>query len=262
MNPYHLIEKRIAPHYKEELSKLAPFEFNEHASCDCCGRQAVNFNNQGCIVETSYQPLRACTACAIVSVQNPNFLGYEKNDQKSAYKLSGFKGGYLVVPSDESKLVELWIGGKYLDRVKSKPFLSVRDLTGNRAKVELLQGDTSERLVIELSLRRELFMQRLKMSNPHQLNIVSESGVTPVILNDFNVLLKAFNTARETLNNSKIEALIGLLKKYKQGQMDITHPVLVKALHDVPSELLSAIQETSQQPASFLFLLDVIKTIK
>lgn len=251
-SPFNLLEKRFAPLYEKQLQTLSKVTLI--SECECCRRKASNFNGEAYQVIDSYKSVNTmCKVCTIFSIQNGDLLG-EEND-KSSYRLTSFKGGYLVIPVDDGKPMELWTGGGYLKRLKNSDDLNIVDLTGYKAKAALLE-DRSNRLVIEMSVRRELYFRNLCISSDKSLYIATDTGIIGVNYDEYQELKSA--VIDSNLKPVLLKDLIAILRSTKRNTLNVTSKSATDMFKKLPQELLLAIRNTSQSPIGFMFMLDAL----
>lgn len=252
MTPFDLLQQRFSPAYAKQLASLPNIELYDN--CHCCGRPAANFNHHAYTYKDSANKTHAvCEVCAIINQQNAELLGYANG--KIGYQLSSFKGGYLVIPLDEKKPAELWMGGKYLERLLNSEQVTIVGVSGNNAKLALLKN-REPKLVIETTPRRELWLRNLAFSTDKTLRVATETGVINVNYDDFERLNNAFLATNLKPSNKK--ALITQLRLSKNGLVQPDNKNFVKVMSACSDDMLETIRQVSQEPIGFLFMLDAL----
>lgn len=136
---------------------------------------------------------------------------------KSAMRFIDYKGGILVIPTNQEFPVEFWCGGKYLEKFsKESPILS-KPLAGNAALIALLE-DHRAMLVVFVSPRKELYLKNLLIGDENNLIVCNEIGTTIVPRKGWAEFKKAY---QQLDKKSKSEALV-VLRGINQGRMNQT----------------------------------------
>lgn len=252
-NAYEVMHSRMQPMIAPDCTNDKFVELPN--GCEFCLRTSIELDNSGVILKDSYKAeSHICKTCNIFVEQLPNVLGFERG--AIGYKLSSFKGGYLAIPADETQQVELWIGGKYLDRVNMDGEFKIVDCTGNNAKYALCESIGKYSVVTEISLRREMFMRHVKKSNTKTLFISTETGVIEVSAIHYQALKKAF--IAENIDAKKLIEVIITLNGLKTNRLDILHKDVQAVLSGFSEETRDAIKQVVD-PSSILFMLAALR---
>lgn len=252
-DPYSIIYNRLMPLVESEIRNVQEVYIN--TVCDFCLRAAENFNHEGVIWTDSYKSdNHICKTCSLFAEQLPNTLGMERGP--IGYKLSSFKSGFVAIPVDEKLPVELWIGGKYLERVNHDGGFKIVDCSGNLAKYELCERIGQYAVVTEISLRREMFLRHIRASDTQNLYLSNETGCIHLNGQHYQALKTAL--LDEGMTNKELLATIDTLNAYKNGRLPTTHAdiqKLIPSLSDATRTALSNIID----PSSLIFILAGLK---
>lgn len=252
-NAYELMYSRMQPMVASDCTNSREVELPN--GCEFCLRTSEELNNKGLVWVDSYKSENhICGTCNIFVEQLPNVLGFERNS--IGYKLSSFKGGFLAIPADETKQVELWVGGKYLDRVVMNGPFKIVDCTGNSAKFALCESIGEYSVVSEISLRREMFLRHVKKSTANDLYISTETGVVAINAAHFKALKEAFIS--ENMDSKKLLEVIVTLNGLKTNRMDILHKDVQAVLGGFKPETRKTIAQVVD-PSSILFMLAALR---
>lgn len=250
--PFELIEERLTPLYNEILQETP--QVTLASQCECCQRKPSNFKGEAYEVTDSSQSIHTlCRACAMIFLKNGELLGRESNGVD--YRFSSFKGGYLILPANVDQPVELWMGGGYLKTLNNEGPVKIVSLSGHKAKKALLE-ERSDRLVIGLSIRRELFLRNLRMSNEKTLYVATDTGTVGVSYDDYQAIKDAMD--QSCIKGDLRTKLITVLRLIKQDLISVTSKRATEVFEKTPIELLTAIRNTSQDPIGFMFILDAL----
>lgn len=251
MTPFDLLS-RLNEQLAEDMAAEKPEPFD--GNCENCGRTAEQFGGMAYPVTDSYKDsYHHCPVCRLLTVQAPNGLGIERYAGQTpiGFKLSSFKGGYLVIP--EQGTPEVWLGGKYPDKLKGGR-VKVRVVSGNAAKAALLEA-APVGLVIELSLRRERFTRYLSTSDGHTVRIATETGLLSVPL----VGWPLFRDAMLALDKkTRAEALI-IINGTASGSMKATSDRVQGFWQGQPELVAICRAALPDNPAARMFYVDAAK---
>lgn len=253
LNAYEILYRKVQPIIDCDTTNIDEIELS--GNCDYCLRGESDTGGVGVIWNDSYgSQNNICKTCNLFVEQLPTVLGYERGP--IGYKFSSFKSGYLAVPNDANRAVELWVGGKYLDRVKTDKGLSIIDITGNQAKYELCERIGEYSVVVEISLRREMFLRHVKKSSNNTLFIATETGVVSLSKNHYKALKSAF--IKENLSNKEFNNAVVIINSIKSGRMDMGSKDAQALLGGLSKGLLLAIKDIAD-PLSIVFMLAGLK---
>ncbi|MBO6224850.1 MAG: hypothetical protein J6N72_05275 [Psychrobacter sp.] len=251
-NAYEILHSRMQPMIASDCENK---EVELPNGCEFCLRTSEELNNKGVVCVDSYKfDNYICKTCNIFVEKLPTVLGFERNS--IGYKLSSFKGGLLAVPVDEKKPVELWVGGKYLDRVVTDGAFKIVDCTGNSAKFALCESIGEYSVVTEISLRREMFLRHVKRSTANNLYISTETGVVSINAAQFKALKEAF--ILEDMSSKKLTEAVVILNSLKTNRIDILHKDVQALLGEFKAETRQAIAQVVE-PSSILFMLAALR---
>lgn len=252
-DPYELIFERLNPIVGFELSNTTPTIIN--STCEFCLRSGKDFHNSGVIWIDSYNySSHICKTCNLFSEQLPITLGIERGS--IGYKISSFKSGLLALPTDKMKPIELWIGGKYLERINHASEIKIVDCSGNLAKYAMCESIGSYSVVTEISLRREMFLRHIRTSSTEDMFISGESGV--VHLNAKTYLDLKTAIIEEDMSKKEFTAFIDILNAHKKGRLPTTHSDVQKTISQLSPKLVKALSAIPD-PNSLIFILAGLK---
>ena len=252
-NAYEIMFDRMQPIIKNDIRNTDEVTLGN--GCEFCLRDSVEAGDTGVIWTDSYgTDNHVCKTCNIFVEQLPLSLGIERGIV--GYKLSSFKGGFIAIPKDETRPVELWIGGKYLNRVNFDGGFKIVDCTGNTAKYELCERIGEYSVVTEIGLRREMFLRHVRKSDAKNLYISTETGVINVNASEYQKLKDAF--IAENLSNKELLDAIVNLNGLKTNRLNMTNLGAQALLGSLASETLEAIKEIGS-PSSILFILAALR---
>ena len=152
--------------------------------------------------------------------------------------------------------MELWIGGKYLLRVNHNGGFKVIDRTGNMGKFELCERIGKYSVVTEISLRREMFLRHIRLSDTDNLYLSNETGSIHINRQKYQALKDAF--IKEGFEKTELLAVIDVLNAYKKGRWATTHDVVQNTIKKMSPELAAAISAIPD-PNSLIFILAGLK---
>lgn len=190
--PFSLIHKTLMPHFKDELEQS---EVGQEEFCDCCQRHAEEWEGPTCYSYTdSYkQTITECPTCRLFSFRSFDLIGnvYLWTEEKKAPQNLSTMNCYAIFPADTSQKPELWIGGKYLPKLSDKTPFVVKDLTGGAAQAAMMERSASE-LVIQIGIRRELWIKNMLIGTPSQLTVATTEGSLRIDRTHWPILKDAF----------------------------------------------------------------------
>lgn len=252
-NAYEIMFNRMQPIIKNDIRNTDEVVLIN--GCEFCLRDSTEAGEKGVIWTDSYgTDNHVCNTCNIFVEQLPLSLGIERGIV--GYKLSSFKGGFIAIPKDEARPVELWIGGKYLNRVNFDGGFKIVDCTGNIAKYELCERIGEYSVVTEIGLRREMFLRHVRKSDAKNIHISTETGVVSVNTAEYQKLKAAL--IAENLNNKELLDAIVILNGLKTNRLSMTSLGAQTLLGSLSSETLEAIKEIGN-PSSILFILAALR---
>lgn len=218
---------------------------DDRDTCECCERPQARWSEQKaykyrCVYSNG--ELSHCPSCRIFSVQSKDALGLERTAGSTPVylKLSSFKGGFLVL--EEGVRPQLWVGGKYPEKISREVF-DVVPVAGGAAMCELLDRRfTGKALIVELSLRRERFMKVLKLSTPGNLMICSAEGTSHVTQQGW----EQFKAVMASMKGKDKISALNTLRAFSRGEVSPSstraqelwqkHPDLAAACKWLPTD--------------------------
>lgn len=252
-DPYSLISERLTPIVENELSNTVPVSIN--TMCEFCLRPGDAFDNEGVIWIDSYKySNHICKTCNLFSEQYAEALGYERGP--IGYKLSSFKSGFLALPMDNTLPVELWLGGKYLERVNLNGGFKVIDRSGNQAKYDLCERIGNYSVIAEISLRREMFLRHIRLSDSDNIYLSTETGSIRLNKVEYQALKQAFIS--EDFTNKELLDAITTINAYKTGSIGSLHARTQELFGRLSQETRLALGNITE-PASLMFMLAGLK---
>lgn len=252
-NGYQILYERVNPIILQDIKNKTAVDLVDN--CEFCLRSRSETGGNGVIWTDSYHTdNKICKTCNIFVEQLPTVLGYERGS--IGYKFSSFKGGYLAIPKDINRPVEIWVGGKYLDRVVSDGAVKVVAITGNLAKYELCESIGDYSVVTEISIRREMFLRYIKESSGNMLHVSTEAGLVSINKKEYQALKKAF--VKEDLPPKEFLNVITMINSIKQGNISITHKTSQAVLSGLSKETLIAIKNI-ENPTSLLYMMAALR---
>ena len=252
-DPYGLILERLTSIVEDELSNTDPVSIT--TMCEFCLRPGEVFDNDGVIWVDSYKySNHICKTCNLFSEQLPNALGNERGS--IGYKLSSFKSGFLALPMDNALPVELWLGGKYLDRINLNGGFKIIDRSGNQAKYDLCERIGEYSVITEISLRREMFLRHIRLSDSNNTYLSTETGSIRLNKAEFQALKNAFIS--EDFTNKELLDAVTTINAYKTGSIGSLHARTQELFGRLSQETRLALGNITD-PASLMFMLAGLK---
>lgn len=169
MDAVELLRKKILPFFEPEFKELTV----QTGVCEVFGIEVNGFLNVDSYQTTTIQSdiLRIFTH---PSLKNIGFAQGTKEKPTQGMRLIDYKGAWLVVPTNNDQ-PELWCSGNYLKKISDETPFKIRPLAGGAALAALLE-DHRSCLVIELSARKELYLQNLIVGDENHLSLCQEEG--------------------------------------------------------------------------------------
>lgn len=252
-DPYHIIYKRLMPLVESEISNDKEVYIN--TVCEFCLRRGEDFNHKGVVWIDSYKyDNHICKTCNLFVEQLPESVGMERGP--IGYKLSSFKSGFIAIPRDDTLPVELWIGGKYLERVNHDGGFKIVDCSGNRAKYELCERIGQYAVVTEISLRREMFLRHIRVSDSQNTYLSNETGCLHLNGPHYQALKKGL--LNEDMEKKQLIATIDILNNYKSGRLKTTDASVQKLIASLSDDTRAALSNIVD-PGSLIFILAGLK---
>lgn len=214
--PFSLIHKTLMPHFKPELDQS---EVGQEEFCGCCQRHVEEWESStGYSFTDSYkQTTTECPTCRLFSFRSLDLIGnvYLWSEKLAPQNLMTMNC-YAIFPTDTSQKPEIWIGGKYLPKMSSKTPFVVKDLTGGAAQAAMMDRTSSD-LIIQIGIRRELWIRNLLISTPNQLTVATTEGTLRVDRTHWPLLKDAYFAMEKKARSSAIV----LLRAITQGRISI-----------------------------------------
>lgn len=169
LDPISLLKSKVVPLFKKELTELE----SEIGICEIFGTNEPVFcweDSYG--VHYSYSD-----AAKIFTLGSYDVIGLNQGTwaaPKSAMRLMDYKGAFMIVPVDNDP-PELWCSGNYYKKLSPKTPFKTKELAGNAAYLELME-DHRKMLVIEVSIRKELYLKNLMIGDENHLVLATING--------------------------------------------------------------------------------------
>lgn len=179
MTPQELILKKLYPAFKAELD----LEQRGDGICEISDEVVKD----GYVVTSSYKHEGVNlfsiepSWIRIFTIRSLKLVGLSQGtweNPKIFQNLIDYKGAYFILPVSDDPC-ELWVGGSYFDKVSpSAPFIK-RKLAGAEALVRLLE-DTRPALVLNNTLRKELWLNNMIIGDENHLCLATDTGALVV----------------------------------------------------------------------------------
>lgn len=250
LEAYGLLHKRLYPIYKDALLEETRCD---DMVCEASGR----FPNEWHESPRGYysnkqQTLVQSEVCKILSLRNNEIVG--SATANSAQSLIGFMSCFIIVPVDENQKVELWVSGKSLDRMSPTTPFTLKPYGGNRAKLALLE-DVKAALVIDSSMRKEIWLKTMLVGNESNLLLSSESGSINVPRTNWPKFKKAFLAINKSVDQNLAKTI---LRGVTNGRMNINDK-RVQDFFGEHAEFVKACQMyLPEDPYAKLFYIDAL----
>lgn len=242
MHAYEFLVDQLGPQMLADVDRT---EARRDMSCIVCDRPASSWAMGGttafpvfCVYRR--EETHQCPTCRVLSARPPEALGIERTMGGTPvyFSLTSLKGGYLIV--EEGHKPELWLGGKYPDKMSNAVF-NVRNVSGHAALLALLERPFTRRaLVIEVSLRRERIARNLVLSLPGLIALCDEQGVVWLPQHGWSAFADALRAMLKKNRNDSLTLLKGLVSgRYQPNDpllQDLwaAEPVLAEACRALP----------------------------
>lgn len=251
--PFTLLNRKLYPAFAEEM-RAQGLSSNEY--CHCCKRAKDEWENTDAydLIDAYKVKTTDCSTCRLFSFASLDLIGNAyKLEEPRPQNLMGFKQAYVIVPVEDGKKPEIWLGGKYVEKMSSKTPYEVVALSGNAAKCALMDRKQAE-LVISVNIRRELWIYNLMIGNEDNLVIASQTGTIIVNRSQWPELKTAFSELQSKDKNK----LISTLRSLANGRYGITAKFVQENLQAHP-ELVALCQTAlPAEPNARLFVLDAL----
>lgn len=199
-----LIRDRLVPIFQEDFSELemavGPCEVfkeqvNGYVNIDSYKIKTIQSDVLRVFTQPSYKNIGL-------------FMGTWENP-KSAMRFIDYKGGVLLIPTEQSSPIEFWCGGKYLEKFSKESPIECKAISGNSALVALLEQNR-KMLVIFISPRKELFLNHLMIGDENNLVICDEVGTTIVPRTGWHKFKDAFQQLEKKAQTEATVVLRGI----------------------------------------------------
>lgn len=201
-----LIHDSLYPSYREELVK----EPRQSGICEI----TKEWVEKGYVVKDSYgQSFIQSEAVRIFTLPSLKNVGFDKGtmeNPRSALSLTRFKFAWIVIPKNGEQ-PELWVGGKYPQKISPKSPFKVRAISGYNALQTLLEDDRAI-LSIACTNRKELWFNNLRVGDKDTLMVVSEKGCTPVSKSGWKNFKEGFYALPKNQQRKALTTLRGINK--------------------------------------------------
>ena len=183
--------------------------------CDASGRPHTEWHEapRGYLVSDSYkQKYPQSETCRMLTMASLKCVGLAIGtweQPQTAQNLIGFKGAYLIFPTQQDLEVELWVGGKYLNKMGEDAPFKTKAFVGNVAKLELIEN-VGAALVIDINVRKELWFRNLLIGDQNNLIVCSETGALVIPRLKWNEFKQAFLLLEDKVKREGLVVLRGL----------------------------------------------------
>lgn len=217
LDPISLLKSKVVPLFQNELAKLD----SEIGICEIFGtKEQVYCWEDSYGVHYSYSD-----AAKVFTIGSYDVIGLNQGTwtaPKSAMRFMDYKGAFMIVPVDNAP-PELWCSGNYYKKLSPKTPFETKELAGNAAYLELIE-DRRSMLVIEVSIRKELYLKNLMIGDEDHLVLATLSGCVIVPRKGWGDFKSAYLLLPKP---KKTEALI-LLRSLTSGSLQSANPRVQK----------------------------------
>lgn len=238
------------PFFKPELDQS---EVGQDDFCGCCQRHAKEWESStGYSVTDSYgQTITECPVCRLFSFRSLDLIGnvYSWSEKLVAQNLTTMNC-YVIFPADTSQKPEIWIGGKYLAKMSSKTPFKVKDLTGGAAQAAMMERASSD-IIIQIGIRRELWIKNLLIGTPNQLTVATTEGALRVDRTHWLLLKNAYFAMEKKARSSAIV----LLRAITQGRISMASEKAQAFFHENQDFTQVCMQALPVDPQARIFTL-------
>ncbi len=224
MHAYEFLVEQLG---QQMLADVDRAEARPDMSCSVCDRPASSWAMGGttafpviCVYRR--EEAHQCPTCRVLSARAPNALGVERRVGGTPvyFSLTSLQSGFLII--EEGQKPELWVGGKYPDKMSDAVF-NIRKVSGHAALVALLERPFSKRaLVVEVSLRKERIARNLVLSSPGLIALCDEKGIVWLPQHGW----PSFADALRDMPKKNRNAALVLLKGLASGLYQPNDPLL------------------------------------
>lgn len=169
LEPTSLLKSRLVPLFSNQLSQLTIGE----GECEIFGTKGKVY----CWIDSYDVPYSYSDAAAVFTVGSLNVIGLNQGtweSPKSAMRFMDYKGAFLLLPVNDEP-TELWCSGNYYKKLSPNTPFKTKELADSAAYLELLE-DCRAMLVIEVSIRKELYLKNLMVGDEANLVLATETG--------------------------------------------------------------------------------------
>lgn len=203
-----LLKSKVVPLFKKELSELTP----EHGVCEIFGTEG----NIYCWSDSYNVHYSYSEEATVFTLNSYEVLGINKGtweNPASSMRFMDYKGATLIIPTCDDP-PEFWCSGNYYKKLSPKTPFKTKEIAGNAAYLDLLE-DHRAMLVIEISIRKELYLKNLMVGDEKNLILATENGCVIVPRTGWVQFKEAFS---ELTKPDRNEALI-ILRGVNSGKM-------------------------------------------
>jgi hypothetical protein len=234
VNEIELLKKRLVPLFADDFKSLA----KGNGPCEVFGGYTEGYINTDSYGKTTIQSdVLRCFCQPSLQVIGYAMGTYE--NPRTAMRLSDYKSGWLIVPTNEEEKIEFWCGGKYIEKISPVTPFRVKGFAGNEALLRLIEDDRSC-LVIAISPRKELYLKNLIIGDKNNLILCLENGAVTVprknwhdfknayinlnkkIKSDALVIMRGLNTGRFSFLDEKVSSFFAQDKQFALAYRDMT----------------------------------------
>lgn len=153
-------------------------------------------------------------------------LGLERMAKTTpvGYALCKIAGGKIIVPNDPQYPVEIWTGGKYIERLKGD-FFHIKDCSGHAAMRALLDTEI-DGAVFEMSLRIERVLKHFRVTTPDNLVLMTDKGALVIPRKQWSRFRDDFTE----MNNKYRREFVTLAKSILSGKQNLLDEDIQKKL--------------------------------
>lgn len=250
IDAFSLLHKRLYPYYADALANEPRCDI---AICEASGRLPHEWHEspRG-YFSNKQQTLVQSETCRMLSLRSNEIVG--SSTAISAQSLIGFMSCFIIVPLEDDKKVELWVSGKSLDRMSPTCPFELKPYGGNRAKLALLE-EVGAALVIDSTMRKELWLRTLMVGNEDNLIVCGERGAVSIPRANWPNFKNAFLAIEK--NKDRNEAKV-ILRGLFLGRLTNNNERVQKFFSDQPEFTEACQKYLPDNPHAKLFYIDAL----
>lgn len=203
MDAFSLLHNRLYPFYAESLTQEPRCD---DAICEASGRFPNEWHEspRGYYSDKKHTLVQSET-CRMLSLRSKDIVGSATDI--SAQSLIGFMSCFIIVPVKDDERVQLWVSGKAMDRMSPTCPFELKPYGGNRAKLALLE-EVGAALVIDSSMRKELWFKTLLIGNDNTLVVCGERGAVSIPRTGWNGFKNAYLAIEKTKDRNEAKVIL------------------------------------------------------